>query len=262
MSVAGKIVLITGAAGGLGVALCRSFREGGADVVATDLSREDVELAGKRAAADGALGASGVAGVAGVAGIVARSLDVRRDDDWAACVGEVVGTFGRLDVLVNNAGVLSPSGGPPLAGEPWDEVLAVNAKGVFLGMKHAIPAMARGGGGSIVNVSSVAALAGIDFVHLAYGASKSAVIGMTRTAAVQFAAQGIRVNAVVPGLMERMASTRPGAPSHRDEFLPRVPLRRSGTHREVAAAIRFLASEEASYVTGIAMPVDGGYLAQ
>jgi NAD(P)-dependent dehydrogenase (short-subunit alcohol dehydrogenase family) len=256
MTVAGKVVLITGAAGGLGVALCRAFAEGGAHVVATDLSRDAVAAAtgaGTAPPADGSL-------------VMARSLDVRREPQWSALVQEVLQRYGRLDVLVNNAGVLSPSGCPPLAHEPWDEVFDVNARGVFLGMKHGIPAMTAGAGGAVVNVSSIAALAGIEFVHMSYGAAKSAVISMTRTAAVQFAAQGVRVNAVVPGVMARMASARSSggapAPSHRDEFLPRVPMGRAATHREVAAAVRFLASDEASYVTGIAMAVDGGYLAQ
>jgi NAD(P)-dependent dehydrogenase (short-subunit alcohol dehydrogenase family) len=260
MTVEGKVVLVTGAAGGLGVALCRAFADGGAHVVATDLSRDAV------AAATGA----GAAPAGTASRVVARSLDVRREPQWSALVQEVLQRYGRLDVLVNNAGVLSPSGCAPLAHEPWDEVFDVNARGVFLGMRHAIPAMTAGppgsAGGAVVNVSSIAALAGIDFVHMSYGAAKSAVISMTRTAAVQFAAQGVRVNAVVPGVMQRMASARSSsgapAPSHRDEFLPRVPMGRAATHREVAAAVRFLASDEASYVTGIAMAVDGGYLAQ
>lgn len=240
MNVEGKVVLVTGAAGGLGAILCQTFCEAGAQVVATDLAWPIDE---ERHAAT-------------------LVLDVRSEPGWSDTVQEIMRRFQRLDVLVNNAGVAPPSDSPPLAGEPWETVLGVNATGTFLGLRHAIPAMSRGGGGSIVNIASIAAHAGMDFVHMAYGASKAAVVSMTRTAAVQFAHQGIRVNAVLPGLMERMASARQGAPSHRQTFLPKIPMRRAGAHQEVAAAVRFLASDASSYVTGTELVVDGGYLAQ
>jgi NAD(P)-dependent dehydrogenase (short-subunit alcohol dehydrogenase family) len=140
--------------------------------------------------------------------------------------------------------------------------MAVNAKGVFLGMKHAAPAMRQAGGGSIVNISSISGFTGQDRIHMGYNASKGAVRIMTKSAAVQLARDGIRVNSVHPGLLPPMRTSRVSAdPAWREKMVRAVPLRREGRVEEVAHAVLFLASDEASYITGTELVVDGGYLA-
>jgi NAD(P)-dependent dehydrogenase (short-subunit alcohol dehydrogenase family) len=144
----------------------------------------------------------------------------------------------------------------------WDRLMAVNAKGVFLGMKYAIPAMQKAGGGTIVNISSISGFAGQDYVHMAYNASKGAVRIMTKSAAVQYAKDGIRVNSVHPGVMPPMRTSRGTAdPARRAQMIAQVPMGREGRREEVAYAVLFLASDEASYITGTELVVDGGYLA-
>jgi NAD(P)-dependent dehydrogenase (short-subunit alcohol dehydrogenase family) len=140
--------------------------------------------------------------------------------------------------------------------------MAVNAKGVFLGMKYAIPAMQKAAGGAIVNISSISGFVGQDYVHMAYNASKGAVRIMTKSAAVQYAKDGIRVNSVHPGVMPPMRTSRGTAdPARRAQMIAQVPLGREGRREEVAYAVLFLASDEASYITGTELVVDGGYLA-
>ena len=170
--------------------------------------------------------------------------------------------FGKLDVLVNNAGI-SASGYQDLLERPaWDTVMAVNATGVFLGMKYAVPAMRQAGGGSIVNLSSISGVVGQDGIHMAYNASKGAVRTMTKSGAVQWGRDRIRVNSVHPGIMPPMRSSgRTADPAFRAELLRNVPLGRSGEVDEVANAVLFLASDEASYITGVELYVDGGFLA-
>jgi NAD(P)-dependent dehydrogenase (short-subunit alcohol dehydrogenase family) len=144
----------------------------------------------------------------------------------------------------------------------WDKLMDINAKGVFLGMKTAIPAMQRAGGGAIVNISSISGFVGQNGVHMAYNASKGAVRIMTKTAAVQFAQHGIRVNSVHPGMLPPMRSSKGSAdPTWREKMIRAVPMKREGRVEEVAHAVLFLASDEASYITGIELPVDGGFLA-
>jgi NAD(P)-dependent dehydrogenase (short-subunit alcohol dehydrogenase family) len=146
--------------------------------------------------------------------------------------------------------------------EAWDRIMAINARGVFLGMKYAIPAMQKAGGGSIVNISSISGVVGQDYTHMAYNASKGAVRIMTKSAAVQYAKDGIRVNSVHPGVMPAMRTSRGSAmPETRQRMLAQVPMGREGRREEVGYAVLFLASDEASYITGTELVVDGGFLA-
>jgi NAD(P)-dependent dehydrogenase (short-subunit alcohol dehydrogenase family) len=144
----------------------------------------------------------------------------------------------------------------------WETLMNVNAKGVFLGMKHAIPAMQRAGAGAIVNISSISGFVGQDRIHMGYNASKGAVRLMTKSAAVQYAKDGIRVNSVHPGVLPPMRTSKVSAdPAWREKTLRAVPMKREGRVEEVAYAVLFLASDEASYITGTELVVDGGYLA-
>jgi NAD(P)-dependent dehydrogenase (short-subunit alcohol dehydrogenase family) len=173
-----------------------------------------------------------------------------------------VARFGHLHILVNNAGISGSSDPDLLSTEAWDRLMAVNARGVFLGIKYAIPEMRRAGGGSIVNISSISGFAGQDYVHMGYNASKGAVRILTKSAAVQYARDGIRVNSVHPGIMPPMRTSRGTAdPARRAQMIAAVPMGREGRREEVAYAVLFLASDEASYITGTELVVDGGYLA-
>ncbi|GHE77175.1 cyclopentanol dehydrogenase [Amycolatopsis deserti] len=244
-----KIALITGAAGGMGRATAEAFAREGATVIVADIVDDD-----------GATTVKEIQAAGGTACYV--HLDVTDENAWAATVDEVVDRFGRLDVLVNNAGI-SGTFDPDLTSTAFfDRLMLVNAKGVFLGIKHGAAAMARTGGGSIVNLSSISASIGQLGVHLGYGASKAAVKSMTRTAAVHHAADGIRVNAVAPGMLPPMRTSRGSAdPVWRAKQIDGVPMKRAGEVREVADTVLFLASDESSYVTGVAILVDGGLTA-
>ena len=243
MRLANKVALISGAASGMGAATARMFAREGAKVVIGDL----LEHEGQKIAAE--------------IGAAARfeKLDVTDEESWAAVVAATVQAFGKLDILVNNAGV-SGSAEQDLYSTPaWNRIMEINATGPFLGMKHAIPAMIAAGGGSIVNLSSVAGLTGSDGIHMAYHSSKAAVRLMTKAAAVQHARHHIRVNSVHPGMMPAMrTSGRTADPATRERRLQSVPMRRAGEVDEVAYAILFLASDEASYITGSEIHVDGG----
>jgi NAD(P)-dependent dehydrogenase (short-subunit alcohol dehydrogenase family) len=189
-------------------------------------------------------------------------LDVTSEADWRDAVKTTVASFGRLDVLVNNAGISGTFDPDTMSTAAWDTLMNVNAKGVFLGMKHAIPAMQHAGGGAIVNISSISGFVGQDKIHMAYNASKGAVRLMTKSAAVQYARDGIRVNSVHPGFMPPMRTSKASAdPEWRARMLSAVPMKRDGRVEEVAYAVLFLASDEASYITGTELVVDGGYLA-
>jgi NAD(P)-dependent dehydrogenase (short-subunit alcohol dehydrogenase family) len=249
MRLAGKVALITGAASGMGRSEAELFAREGARVVVADLL--DAE---GRAVVDAIKTAGGEARWA--------RLDVTSESEWESAVAGAVAAFGRLDVLVNNAGVSGGIASDPLSTAGWDTLMAINAKGVFLGMKHAAPAMRRTGGGSIVNISSISGMVGQDGIHMGYNASKGAVRVMTKSAAVQFGRDDIRVNSVHPGLLPPMrTSTVTADPARRVKMLKGVPLAREGRVEEVAYAVLFLASDEASYITGAELAVDGGYLA-
>jgi NAD(P)-dependent dehydrogenase (short-subunit alcohol dehydrogenase family) len=246
MRLAGKVALVSGAASGMGQSEAVIFAREGAKVIVADV----LEAEGKQ--------------VADKIGAAARfvKLDVTSEAEWDAAVKAAVAAFGKLDVLVNNAGISGTYDPDMLSSAAWDRVMAVNAKGVFLGMKYAIPAMKRAGGGAIVNISSISGFVGQPGVHMAYNASKGAVRIMTKTAAVQHAADGIRVNSVHPGFMPPMRTSKGSAdPAWRAKMLDAVPMRREGRVEEVAHAVLFLASDEASYITGTELVVDGGFLA-
>jgi len=241
-----KVAIVTGAASGMGAATAKLFAAEGAKVVLTDILEEE--------------GTALVDEIGGAARF--HRLDVTSETDWDALVAETLSAFGRVDILINNAGV---SGSHPdvLNTETWDEQMNVNARGVFLGMRAVIPKMQEAGGGSIVNISSISGLTGQKFVHMGYNAAKGAVRLATKAASVQFARDNIRVNSVHPGLMPAMRTSMMSAdPEVRRKMINAVPMGREGRVEEVAHANLFLASDDASYITGIEVPVDGGFVAQ
>ena len=249
MRLAGKVALITGGASGMGQSEATIFAREGASVVVGDV----LEFEGRQVAEKIAAGG-------GQARFV--KLDVTNEDDWQAAVKSVVTAFGKLDILVNNAGISGTFDPDTTSTSAWDMLMNVNAKGVFLGMKHAVPAMREAGGGAIVNISSISGFVGQDRLHMGYNASKGAVRIMTKSGAVQFAQHGIRVNSVHPGILPPMRTSKLSAdPAWREKSLRFVPLKREGKVEEVANAVLFLASDEASYITGTELVVDGGYLA-
>jgi len=248
MRLENKVAIITGAASGMGASTALIFAREGASVVVTDLlSDEGGQIVGQITASGG----------------TARfqKLDVSSEVDWDAVVADTLAAFGRIDILINNAGV---SGSHPdrLNIETWDQQMNINAKGVFLGMRAVIPVMQKAGRGSIVNTSSISGFVGQDYVHMGYNAAKGAVRLATKSAAVQFAKEGIRVNSVHPGIMPPMRTSMLSADlGVRKQMIAAIPMGREGGVEEVAHANLFLASDEASYITGIEVPVDGGYLA-
>jgi NAD(P)-dependent dehydrogenase (short-subunit alcohol dehydrogenase family) len=249
MRLAGKVAVITGGASGMGQSEAAIFANEGASVVVGDI----LEAEGRQVVAR-------IAAAGGKACFV--KLDVTREEDWQQAVKNTVVNFGKLDVLVNNAGISGTFDPDTMSTAAWDTLMSVNAKGVFLGMKHAIPAMQQAGGGAIVNISSISGFVGQDRIHMAYNASKGAVRLMTKSAAVQHARDGIRVNSVHPGIMPPMRTSKASAdPAWREKTLQAVPMKREGRVEEVAYAVLFLASDEASYITGAELVVDGGYLA-
>jgi len=246
MRLAGKVAIVSGAASGMGAATARMFAREGAKVVVGDL----LETEGKQVS--DSLGGNGMF----------QKLDVTNEESWQAAIAATVQQFGKLDILVNNAGVSGSGEQDLFSTQAWNRIMEINSTGVFLGMKHALPAMIAGGGGSIVNMSSVAGIAGSDGIHMAYHASKAAVRLMTKSAAVQNARHKIRVNSIHPGMMPPMrTSGRTADPAVRERRLSIVPMRRAGAVDEVANAVLFLASDEASYITGVELPVDGGAMA-
>jgi NAD(P)-dependent dehydrogenase (short-subunit alcohol dehydrogenase family) len=242
----GKVAIVTGGLSGIGRAMVERFVAEGALVTVADL-REDVIEAAK--AIDERL--DGV------------RVDVAEAEQVEAAVAAVVDRHGRLDVLCNNAGVSGVPG--PLAGieeDVFDQVIRVNLRGAFLGMKYAIPAMLASGGGSIVNTASGAGLVGFPG-YSAYAASKGGVVLMTLTAAAEYAAAGVRVNAICPGATntEMTVATMEMDAELRELALSRHPIGRFAEPAEQAAAALFLASDDSSFVTGVALPVDGGLVA-
>lgn len=251
-----RVVIITGAAGGIGLATCERFASEGARVVAVDLPSADLV---------GAVSAIEAAGGEGIS----VAADVTNEDDVAAYVATTEERFGRVDVLFNNAGIEGPvAGSLDYEAATFDHVMAVNVNGVFYGLKHAVPAMLRGGGGAVINTASTAGLVGTPGI-VAYGASKHAVVGLTRTFAREFGGQGIRTNAICPSpintrmwdaLVEGLGGDN--ADEFRKEAEMRNPMGRYGQPDEVAGVVTFLASDDASYLNGAILPVDGGSRAQ
>jgi len=250
MRLAGKVVLISGGARGMGAAEARLFAREGARIVVGDI----LDAEGKAVEAE--VNAKG-----GEAVFV--HLDVTRETEWAQAVALAVRRFGKLNVLVNNAGIGGASRVEDTTAEAWDRVMAVNAKGVFLGTKAAIPAMRQAGGGSIVNISSQLGLVGMDDSSPQYTASKGAVRLLTKTTALQYAREGIRCNSVHPGpIITPMTEQRRAEPAVYQRMLSRIPLGRYGEPEEVAYAVLYLASDESSFVTGSELVIDGGWTAQ
>ena len=245
MRLKGKVAIVTGGASGMGRSEAEIFAREGARVVVADVLQREGEGVAK-----------------GIDGARFMKLDVTSESDWQAVVTAAEREFGKLDILVNNAGISGTYQPDLTSTEAWDRVMDINAKGVFLGMKHAIPALKRAGGGAIVNISSISGFTGQQGVHMAYNASKGAVRIMTKTVAVQHAADNIRANSVHPGFMPAMRTSVGSAnPEWRAKVLRAVPMKREGRVEEVAHAVLFLASDEASYITGTELVVDGGFLA-
>ena len=189
-------------------------------------------------------------------------LDVSDEDAWRRAVNEAVSRYGKLDILVNNAGIYRAHIVEETTADEWDQVMDINAKGVFLGTKHAIPAMRQAGGGSIVNISSVAGLVGSKQTT-AYTASKGAVRLLTKSTAIQYAADGIRANSVHPGtIVTPMTEGFLAEPAMLEDRVNRTPLKRLGRPEDVAYGALYLASDEASFVTGSELVIDGGRTAE
>jgi NAD(P)-dependent dehydrogenase (short-subunit alcohol dehydrogenase family) len=242
---ANKVAVITGAGSGMGKAMAEMFSTEGARVVCTDISGKEQEVAA-------AIGAAALA----------LHADVAKEEDVRNMIAFAEERFGRLDILCNNAGF--GGGMAPLheqSTENWDRIHATNLRGVFFGMKYGVMSMMKSGGGAIVNTTSASGVVGWKH-HSIYGAAKAGVNQLTKSAALDYAHLKIRINAVAPGTIWTglvQASKQYAEPPPGYFRLPGIPMDRWGTAREIAAAALFLASDEASYITGHILPVDGGY---
>jgi NAD(P)-dependent dehydrogenase (short-subunit alcohol dehydrogenase family) len=246
----GKVVLISGGARGQGATEARMMAHEGAKVVFGDL----LDAEGRQVEA--AIRAAG-----GDATYV--HLDVTSEDSWRAAVETAEKTYGKLNVLVNNAGIYIRKRIEETTEDDLEQIMAVNIKGVFLGVKHAIPAMRRAGGGSIINISSTAGLVGNPYGSPSYTATKGAVRLFTKSTALQHAQDNIRCNSVHPGPIDTaMLDQAMGPASERQERLARVPLGHAGRPEDIAYGVIYLASDESSFVTGSELVIDGGSTAQ
>ena len=249
MRVAGKVALVSGGARGLGEAQAKLLAAEGAKVAIGDVLEEE----GKKVeAAINELGGEAFF----------MPLDVTQADQWQQIIDETVSRFGKLDVLVNNAGIGGRGGLEDMTEEEWDEVMAVNAKGVFLGTKLAMPEILKAGGGSIVNISSQMGIVGSDTSNPAYQASKAAVHVFTKSIALRYATQGVRVNSVHPGPIDTpMLQAGFIDPERMQRVMSKVPMGRVGQPEEIAYGVLFLSSDESSFITGAGLVIDGGYIA-
>jgi len=249
----GKVAIVTGAAGGIGLACAQLMVKAGAKVTATDVQ---LELLQKEVSAIKDSGGED---------IIAMELDVRSPESWKAVVDKTIQKFGKIDILVNNAGIHIAKGILESEVEDWDKVMAINTTGVFLGMKSVIPYMQKNGQGSIINISSIAALVGgaSDGGGAAYSASKGAVRSLTKHAAQNFAKDKIRVNSIHPGaiytpLMEKTGISHEGAVEHFKNDYPLPP--HVGAPEDIAYGVLYLASDESRFVTGEELVIDGGFV--
>jgi len=246
----GKVALISGGARGMGAVEARLFAREGAKVVLGDI----LEVEGRKVEAE-------IRATGGEALFV--RLDVTDESHWKHAVDTAVERFGKLNVLVNNAGVGSHGRIEEVTLEAWNRVMDINSTGVFLGTKAAIPAMRRAGGGSIVNISSQLGLVGVDNSSPQYQASKGAVRLLTKATAIQYATERIRANSVHPGpIVTPMTEARRANPETFRLTVSRIPLGRYGEPEDVAYGVLYLASDESSFVTGAELVVDGGWTAQ
>jgi NAD(P)-dependent dehydrogenase (short-subunit alcohol dehydrogenase family) len=247
----GKVAIVTGGAAGIGKATALLFAEEGANVIVADRDEENGRRVAEQIIRSGGKG-------------IFLPVDVSRPDEVEAMVRTVVETYGRLDVLHNNAGVegeRAPTADCTL--ENWDRVIGINLRGVFLGMKYGIPAMVKQGGGSIINTASVAGLVGVANMP-AYCASKGGIIQLTKAAALEYRAQGIRVNVICPGgvqtpMLERIGATTAG--NNEGQAGPAGTGGRVGQPEEIARLALFLASDDSSYCNGAPFAIDGGFVA-
>jgi NAD(P)-dependent dehydrogenase (short-subunit alcohol dehydrogenase family) len=242
-----KVAIVTGAAHGMGEAEARLFAAEGAKVIVADILGSDAERV-----------AAGIRAGGGEA--TAARIDVISEAEWKGLIAKAVTAYGRLDIVVNNAGISGSSVGDPDGLEGWHRIIAVNQTSVFLGTRLAAEEMAKTGGGSIVNISSIMGFVGSAAGHPAYHASKGAVRIYSKAAAVRYGPMGVRVNTVHPGYMPPMLNATNAG--EREDKIGLTPLRRIGKPIEVAYGVLFLASDEASFVTGTELVIDGGFTAQ
>lgn len=247
----GNVALVTGGASGIGRATCMAFARNGASVVVSDVDDEGGNHTCKSIEADGGNAKFVACDVAGSAAV-------------EHLIDETVSAYGRLDYAFNNAGIEGEMAATEQCSEEnWDRLMGINLKGVWLCMKYEIRHMLQHGGGSIVNCSSVAGLVGFRQLP-AYAASKHGLIGLTKTAALEYSAKGIRVNAVCPGVIQTSMIDRitKNDPEKLKQFTALEPIGRLGEANEIAESVIWLCSDQASFVTGVAFPVDGGFIAQ
>jgi len=247
MRLENKVAIISGGSRGMGAVEAELFVQQGAKVLVGDVRDDEGRALVEKIGADAAY----------------AHLDVTSEDDWAAAVQKATDRYGKLDILVNNAGVSARGTIEETSVEDWDRVMGINAKGVFLGTRAAIPEMRKAGGGSIVNISSQLGLVGMAESSPQYQSSKGAVRIFTKSAAIQYAPEGIRVNSVHPGpIVTPMTEARRSDSAVQQVMVSRIPLGRYGESEDVAYGVLYLASDESSFVTGGELVIDGGWTAQ
>ena len=248
MRLEGKVAIISGAASGMGAEEARLFAREGARVVVADITDDDGEAVARQ-----------IEDTGGEAVFV--HTDVTSEESWRNVVETTLERYGKIDILVNNAGISSGVFADPLDLDGWSRIMDVNATGVYLGTRAVVPGMQKARGGSIVNISSIMGFVAGDYGHPAYHASKGAVRIFTKATAVRYGPDGIRANSVHPGYMPPMR-TSVRDPADREEHIRLTPLRRTGEAIEVANGVLFLASDEASFITGTELVIDGGFIAR
>ena len=248
MRLEGKVAFISGGARGIGGGIAKLFASEGASVVIGDIrERDGIQTENRIQEAGGE--------------VRFVHMDVRSNSQWRHAIGTAVSRYGKLDILVNNAGISRSGTVEDMPVETWDEIMSINNKGMFFGVKEAIPHMREAGGGSIVNISSQFGVVGTDIADPAYVASKGAVTLFTKALAVKYAMENIRVNSLHPGPIKTPANDNLSDPERLSRVLPLVPMGRVGEVDEVAYAALYLASDESSFVTGAQLLVDGGWTA-